>query len=379
MCSRLGVAPPQGVGALGYLAASRRAGARLASSWVASTRARRTRLVVELEEFLGASRAVTGGRNLHNCAPQDILAFLEMWSGRHAGSRVADGRLMASPGGVQGALSHLSTYFEGAGRGGPYDSVSGRGNPCKAFALPHFVRAYAREAHHAGYASASAVPMSADKVARLLRHLDLASAAETQLDRLWLILRDSALVCYLWVSGQRAGDAGRLRVGDVRAGPSSIQHLPLPFSPFPAIGSRFCVVPFQTKTSQDRRAMPITFAVAGATSLFCLATRLERYARVCVALGRPLLDPRGFLFPSSRDPNRPVTSSLLNTRLRQHLEAMGAWEGETSHSFRRGSLQSVAAGGVPLSHVAAHGQIRSEATLARYLHPARHAKRVRRA
>jgi hypothetical protein len=60
--------------------------------------------------------------------------------------------------------------------------------------------------------------------------------------------------------------------------------------------------------------------------------------------------------------------------LQARLRAVGLLEGETGHSFRRGTLQSTAAA-QGFEAAAHHGRLRSASTVARYLHPTRHLSR----
>ena len=371
-----GVPLPLQVAGAGYHEFAKRAAARLEGTWVRSTRDKRHRIADELASFLAQNAVATGGRSLANCMPRDITAFMEWWWVRHAGSRGVDGSPLASPGAVRGAISHLSTYFEQIGRSGPYEVATGRGNPAKGFDARCYARAYARFAHHSGFESASAVPFTSAKVTRLLQYLDAEIAVERRPDQQWVLLQDAALVCYCWCTGQRGGDGGRLLQGDLRASPVARVPLALPLAPFPAVGSRLHIVPFKTKTSQARRAPPVSLTVYGRGALFCFASRLDHFIRLSVATGRFVADPYSPLFSSSRSEG-PVTANALNSRLICYLTAINAYEGESSHSFRRGSLQTVHAAGAPLSTVAAHGQIRTASTLARYLHPTSHAKRLR--
>ncbi len=86
---------------------------------------------------------------------------------------------------------------------------------------------------------------------------------------------------------------------------------------------------------------------------------------------------RGYLFrPLRRDHagfrEAPMGSSGLTYRLRQYLQQAGQYAGETCHSFRQGTLQHSEACGAGTDALMAQGQMRSGATLQRYLDPHRH-------
>ena len=77
--------------------------------------------LVELAGWLSARSAATG-RGLHNCTPDDLLAYMEgSWLPKHGELLLSDGQPHASPGYLSTTLSHLSTSFARLGREGEYD------------------------------------------------------------------------------------------------------------------------------------------------------------------------------------------------------------------------------------------------------------------
>ena len=116
---------------------------------------------------------------------------------------------------------------------------------------------------------------------------------------------------------------------------------------------------------------------------FCLLRTLAYYRWCCGQpdaragstvrdlLFRPLApDQQGFKETALR-------SASLAARVRLHLQGAGLYEGETVHSFRRGALQASEASGEGVPALLAFGQLRSAATLGRYLDPHRHERDVR--
>ena len=92
---------------------------------------------------------------------------------------------------------------------------------------------------------------------------------------------------------------------------------------------------------QARRKTTRAYAIPAAASAV-----IDHYLDMMSSFGAwPALtenEPR-FIFPlltRARDAfrNTPLTASHVRKRLKQHLTAMGEWEGETSHSLKRGSL-----------------------------------------
>ena len=92
---------------------------------------------------------------------------------------------------------------------------------------------------------------------------------------------------------------------------------------------------------QSRRKKTAAYAIPiDTTAVIDQYLRLVSEYRAWPVLGQG--EPR-FLFPlltPARDAfkNKPLTASHVRKRLQQHLTAMGEWEGETSHSLKRGCL-----------------------------------------
>lgn len=85
----------------------------------------------------------------------------------------------------------------------------------------------------------------------------------------------------------------------------------------------------------------------------------------------------GFLFKPLRSDRKgfeesALSSSSLGSRLRLHLTLAGLYEGESCHSFRRGTLQHAAAQGADRPALQEFAQLRSAAVLERYLDTERH-------
>ena len=69
-------------------------------------------------------------KDLATCTPADLLVYMEShWLPNHAGTMLPDGSMIASPSGVSGCLSHVSTGFLLIGRIGGWDPSNGTDNP----------------------------------------------------------------------------------------------------------------------------------------------------------------------------------------------------------------------------------------------------------
>lgn len=338
-----------------------------------STRRAREAAMLEFEGWL-LGRA--SGVSAHSCTPEHVLIYMERhWVSTHRG-RAAGGR--PSPSSVLTHLSLLSGGFELYGRKGPWTEDTPRGNPCESTDVRLYRRGYGRQAGAGGYQERSARPLSYDKFAQLCRYLLNAAPSTAGIEEACLY-RD--LLCYqfMWHTTTRGHDCGRLRLSDLRDpanSSSAYSRYPLPL---PLLGTPLTAFPtlvvsqLGTKTYQGRRAPARDLAPAPVTSQ-CFVRCLAVYLKLCSEGGwavgdwlfRPLrADRRGF-------EERAMSTSDLNYRLRRHLEQAGLGEGETCHSFRRGSLQHARATGAGLDALLQLAQMRSVGTLRRYLDPDRH-------
>lgn len=75
----------------------------------AATVARKKKHIQELDSWLGVL-PIAMEKSLATCTPADLLVYLKsQWLPNHAGTALQDGTMIASPSGVSGCLSHLST------------------------------------------------------------------------------------------------------------------------------------------------------------------------------------------------------------------------------------------------------------------------------
>ena len=84
---------------------------RMQHNWEAATVSYTAKHMQELDSWLEHLPAAMG-KNLATCTPADLLVYMEShWLPNHAGTVLPDGSMIASPSGVSGCLSHLSTGF----------------------------------------------------------------------------------------------------------------------------------------------------------------------------------------------------------------------------------------------------------------------------
>ena len=280
--------------------------------------------------------------------------------------------------------SRLSGFFIRIGRDGRYLEATGSGNPCDSIWVADFRKAYQRQAMQGGYVETSAVPLTEEKYRRLICYLwSLCRDIPTVLGVL-ILLRDLLCAQYMWLSSQRGHDTGKLGLGDFvdPENPSkSFAGFPLPAPalwPAGYTGPVLCVAERGTKTSRISRAPEVLLRPNPSEPEFCFVRTLAIYMAIASHPSAPdgsaISD---YLFRPLR-PDRhgfreaPLSGSALGARIRMHLMMASVYEGETNHSFRRGSLQHAAGQGASLDTLHAQSQIRSADVLRRYLDETRH-------
>ncbi|GLC46554.1 hypothetical protein PLESTB_001621600 [Pleodorina starrii] len=314
----------------------------------------------------------------------DLVYMVTWWLPHHRGRDGGE----VGPSAVKGCLSALSGFFARAGRTGPYNAHTGQGNPCDCVWVEDFRAAYQRTRVLAGVSEVSAVPMTYAKYRALVAYLWGAVAqAPCSLERI-VLLRDLLCVLLLWQTAFRGHDIGKLGLGDfVDPAQPDRPYTGFPLPPPWLWGSEAApTLGFRqrgTKTYKLARAPLVLLEPNSAEPALCIPRTLAHYVWCCSQpdapagsavvdlLFRPLAaDKRSFK-------DTALTSASLAARVRLHLEAAGLHDQETVHSFRRGALQAAEAAGGEVPTLLGLGQLRSLATLSRYLDRHRHERDVR--
>eukprot|EP00798_Chlamydomonas_sp_ICE-L_P024763 gene24763-biopygen19199 len=303
-----GVPYDDGAAAGMYEGALRRA-SNVMEQAVTEGTAKRTRSIGE--EFQSWLARLPPGypRTLAAARPEEVLVFFEehyIWE--HGASSVGSGgRLQSAPSSVGCAVAHLRSLMKKIGRRGPYDAMTGLGNPCDCYEVSEYVAGYKRSLWAAGYQEGSAVPLDEKKVSALLRDLDDQWYAEPDEFQRLMLERDATMMLYLWYSGMRGKDGGQLSLQNFHDG--------------------------------DHRAV---------------------FARGYVPGVRPMA-------PNKRSFSEvPYSSSAFTHMLERRLETLGQDEGETSHSFHRVSMQHAYAT-CGLAGASLQGHVKSPEVLWGYL------------
>ena len=334
-----------------------RAAVRERHKYVDSTNEARDRAAAEFRDWV--SRMSGSGLTLYNATPTDIEVYLEeIYLRQHSGRRVGtDGTLSCSFSAVKGVLSHLKTMFDLLDRSGPWEEGSPpRGNPCCSTAISHWRSGYEREQDALGNISVGARPVTVEKMRALVDALDHDLAAlplEDTMGRL-LLLRDIAFFTFLFDSHQRGGEGAAISYQDLQLVASS-GALPTPLWPLESdcasqLRSSYALElqPRRLKNRQLRvqcEAVRLETASADDAACCCVSRMADYLSAMQVAgqlIGLSAVDPvfrsvkrNGLSFGSDS-----FSYSAALYRLQSLLKAHNLFEGETLHSFRRGSAQA---------------------------------------
>ena len=344
------------------------------------TMARRLALGKEFGGFL-ASLPSGYPSTLTTAGPAEVLVYLEShYIHAHAGSRLpGQTDKVASPSGVQTTISHLSSLFGSIGRRGPYDPADCTGNPCDSPEVQGYKQGYARRLWRAGYQETSAVPMTKALMVQLVAHVGQFRSGSSTPFHFLSQQRDILLILYSWYSAMRGKEGGQLCLSDLHRSDRSPLFPQGIFQPGTPVPNEIWVFPTHgTKTNKRSRNHqdPAHIArVVGAPDL-CFPSLLWAFLELSHLTGHPVSH---FIF-RPQTPVRgqfkeaPFTSSSFLKMVQGYLGQLGMFNGETGHSFRRGTLQATAAENGPLA-AAVQGRIKTPAILGRYLDPSRHLNR----
>lgn len=290
----------------------------------------------ELEEFL---RKLSPDKSLDTATPLDIRHFL-VWQEKQGKTRVhtQDFTLHVSPSqqhcqcptrlaasSVDSIIGQIRAIFRDRGRGGQWLHSFGIGNPAAAPAVKKHLKAVRVE--QSGVKPKQAIPLSFQKLATLNRYLDYQAYREARinpqkkLDQ-FLLRRDSAYFKVLCHTGNRGSDLGQVKSGQLQWLPGH---------------TGFTLEITEGKTTKGRKSHEVT-VLASADPDICPVQSMKSYLEIASSMGWNLTG--GFLFlvqgKTKSLVNKPALAQAMTARLKKHLQAMGTWEGETTHSARGG-------------------------------------------
>ena len=290
-------------------------------------------LKVELELFLVS---LEPSKNVYTALPGDLRKFL-IFKEKHGRTKLHDqicpqkgvvGKVQCScpttlaAKSVDSLIGKIRAIFRDVGREGDWNPVLLTGNPAASLVMKRHLQSISLEQASYNVAKKQATPLMFDKLAMLCRYLTYQISREKDTVKKFLLLRDRAYFSLTCHSGDRGGDLNLL---------TSERLLELPKS------EGILVSQIAGKTfSLDS---PNTFILYRSKDIdICPVRHLHDYIVFSEVL-RTGLDT-GYLFRVSDKAgqiiNKPMSSSLITDRLKMHLKAINLYEGETSHSTRRG-------------------------------------------
>ena len=326
--------------------------------------------------------------SLSNCSPQEVVCFLEQWRVTRKG-RARPGAAPGSipeiaPGTLRNSSSNLSQLCVAAGRTDETWSPSNpRGNPVAHPTVTTYLSGYEQHCfQNTSYVSSGAVPMTLEVYLSLQDYLVGKADRETDLYQAALLWRDACLSAYLWETGQRGKEGCQLLVtdfnyDDTRCTPAWLDIIDGRINP------EFTIVVESSNGTKSRKTkhpgtIDLSTAYDAMQGTGVLVQLLIPYSNAMRACGSPLL---WHLFkPSNQTQDGfregEYSSDAFNKRLQKHLTTMKAWNGETTHSLRRGSTQLLWKNGATVSEIGEKRLWKRDTTIDLYLHKARHKSRL---
>ena len=223
-------------------------------------------------------------RDLLKVRPEELLCFLEThWVHTHVGSQLpGSDTLVASPSGVDGVISHLSSLFDSLGRSGPYDDTTNGGNPCLSTPIQKYRRGYHQMLWAAGYQESSAVPLTQAKVEALVTKLDL--AARQSADHLTMLvqMRNALVILHAWTTAYRGTESGKLCLLDLHT-TERVPIFPNGYDPDIPLPKTITGLPSHgTKTCKRSRCHqePVQYHLLDKPE-FCFLRHLWAYMQLC--------------------------------------------------------------------------------------------------
>ena len=288
---------------------------------------------------------------------------------------------MPSAAGIRAVIPRLTHLFDVHGRGGYWSLVNPDNNPCRSAFVDDYKRGLERYINRLAPPPVAAHPLSDAKFFALLSSLDARLVAMRascvtpfQRVRCQAVARDGLMFLYLKESFQRGGEGAAIRLVDVTI-PGDPRAL-TPADPRLLAAPVVRVTPPTLKGHRGPPGLGIDIA-RGLTPATCFLRRLHAYALICAELGLPLVAPSYHLFrpmnPRRRTAllNESLTTSAVQSRLRDALDRAGLNEGETTHSFRRANFQAARARGEPQAETMAKALITTDAVYNLYCNTGR--------
>ena len=275
-------------------------------------------------------------RTLHTAIPEDILVyFTQQWIPNHAGSMSNDGELIAAPGSLSSAKSHLSSEFELLGRCGDWNPATQTGNPMLSAQVRTMLKGYGNHATQLGYQKKGALPLKEAEMQLLLQSmLNLCHSSNSNTHEQLLLLRDGMLFSLLWKSCFRGFNAGALRLENIVL-PDGASAVPFLAQAQLQAGAVIHLLPDTTK---NKKGGHCKITLSG--DVLCFSTWFQKALPYYTAAGQPITNfvIRPLAVGTKLFAEKPMTCSNAWHRLTKSLKALGIYSGQSVHSTRRGHM-----------------------------------------
>ena len=224
---------------------------------------------------------------------------------------------------IDSLTGKIRAIFRDLGRSGEWNPVLLTGNPAASHLMKKHLQSVTLEQTNAEVAKKQATPLMFEKLAKLCRYLTYRASVEKDTVKKILYLRDGAFFSVQYHSGDRGSDLGNLSISRMFELPDSS-------------GIFISEIAGKVASLDNPRNFIL---IESKDEDICPVRLLKKYISFASGIGVDLSD--GFLFrvkdnTSGRITDKPVSSSLMTDRLRMHLKSVNLYEGESSHSGRRG-------------------------------------------
>lgn len=274
-------------------------------------------------------------------SPRDICRFLA-WKDRmgrtsvhNVGCPALGSRLPCNcpkrlaVGTVENMVGRLRATLRINGKGRGFDETSQSGNPAASLMVGSYVNAIKMEQSIAHACPKQAVPLFVDKLELIASYIDRQLQKNTITFRQrFVFLRDQALFKFMFFSGDRASDVGRMLTQEIKSLPNN---------------QGFLVKHTWGKTFRVDRAN--VFSIHRCENqLVCPISGLEQYIAGAQQMD---VDLRfGYLFRPVGQQQRVLEAGLsyeaVYDRLKTYLCLLGIHQGETPHGLRGGCAITMA-------------------------------------
>ncbi|CAC5382313.1 unnamed protein product [Mytilus coruscus] len=323
-------------------------------------------LKTELEKFFVTLEPL---KNLSNAVPEDIRKFLvfKEKNGRtqlhedncvyrtEHGLKICSCPKTLTVKSVDSLLGKIRAIFRDIGRAGEWNPMLYSGNPASSHILKQHIQAVSLEQSNSNITRKQATPLMFDKLGKLCRYLSYKVSVEKDLISQFLFARDLSYFSLLCHSGNRGVDLGLLKAENL----------------FDIPDSKGIYVSQQAGKTASIDNPKNYIILPSLDEDICPIKLVKDYKRIASKLDIDL--NKGFIYrvrdnKSKQINNRAVSSSCMTDRLKTHLMNINLYQGETSHSSRRGCAITLRMLGVDDQAINQHVGWSSKGMIDHYAH-----------